>query len=125
MVRLLGGELRVESVPGRGSRFFFDLPLRSDGGDDPPHDVVSRHRSAPEGITAPRIASPPPADIQALLTLSLEGDIVRLRTRLAEIAANTPVFADFAREIEALAVGFRMDAISEYLRHVSKEEKGE
>jgi PAS domain S-box-containing protein len=34
LIRKMGGELAVESVPGQGSRFFFALPLRPAGDED-------------------------------------------------------------------------------------------
>ncbi len=39
LVRGMGGELKVESAPGRGSRFYFDLPLVE--ADDPPALVAA------------------------------------------------------------------------------------
>ena len=129
LVRLMEGELRVASVPGEGSRFFFDLPLHGDNRDE--SEIVAAHhrpRSVREERTpsarATTFALPSPAEIHTLLTLSLEGDIVRLRERLKELAARDIALADFTREVEALAVGFRMDAISQFLTRISKQDDG-
>ena len=118
LVRLMGGELRVESVPGQGSRFFFDLPLR---GED--RNATDDYHPLREGRTPPVVptnfALPSLAELHMLLTLSLEGDIVRLREHLKELASREAALGDFTREVEALAVGFRMDAISEFLTRIS------
>ncbi len=124
LIRPMGGELRVESVPGQGSCFFFELPLLAEhaGVDEsanfdrrPP---VRGQAARREAVTA--FALPPAAEIEALLTLSLQGDIVRLRTRLKELANADPAFEDFTREVDALALGFRMDAISDFLVRLGK-----
>ena len=119
LVRLMGGELRVASVPGQGSRFFFELPLLAHvAGEDAPADFDRRppvHGQPVRPGAAPAFALPAAAEIDALLTLSLQGDIVRLRARLKELAGADAALADFAREVDALALGFRMDAISEFL----------
>ena len=121
LVRLMEGELRVASVPGQGSRFFFDLPLPGEHGVEShrttePHRSIRSEGSATISMT---FALPSPAEIRTLLTLSLEGDIVRLRERLKELANREVALVDFTREVEALATGFRMDAISEFLARVS------
>ena len=113
LIRLMGGELRVESVPDRGSRFFFELPMPAgDAGADsrPPG------RSG-EGMPAGALISavPAAAAIEELLTLSLEGDIVGLRARLKELAGADAALTEFTRTLEKLAAAFQMDAISELL----------
>ena len=128
LVRLMGGELRVDSVVDEGSRFFFDLPLLDEKcGEAPPASANRRspvrREPTPSGVSRP-CDLPPAAEIRSLLTLSLEGDIVRLRARLKELAGADPALADFSREVEALAVGFRMNAISEYLARISAGDAG-
>ena len=119
LVRPMGGELCVESILGQGSRFFFELPLLVESVDEgSPADFerrpLERERAARwETVTA--FALPPATEIEALLTLSLQGDIVRLRTRLKELTNADAAFAEFTHEVDALALGFRMDAISEFL----------
>ena len=117
LVGLMGGGLRVESSPGRGSRFYFDLPL-------PDVDAPAAVRASSDGeSTVPADSTdralPPPAEVQALLKLSLEGDVVGLRAHLKELAAADPTLVPFTREVEALAAGFRMDAIGELLTRAS------
>jgi signal transduction histidine kinase/ActR/RegA family two-component response regulator len=48
LVHMMGGELQVESAPGQGSRFWFELPFRTvTGGVAPPAPVVSKLRDGP------------------------------------------------------------------------------
>jgi PAS domain S-box-containing protein len=53
LVRGMGGELKVESTPGRGSRFYFDLPLVE--ADEPAAVVASDVGS--EGLSDARLAT--------------------------------------------------------------------
>ena len=121
LVRAMGGELRVASTMGQGSRFFFELPLQAESavGNEPAK--VDRQRLPRESTSLPGSADfslPSAAEIDALLTLSLQGDIVRLRTRLGELARSDGALTDFVNEADALAAGFRMDAISGFLARV-------
>ena len=117
LASLMGGELRVESTLGQGSRFLFDLPLPDADHGETLH-VREFNELQPVQPPSAAIHTPPASEIDALLTLSLQGDIVRLRARLKELAAADPGLADFARAVDALAAGFRMNAISEFLSRV-------
>ncbi len=126
LVRLMEGELRVASVPCQGSRFFFELPLRDESAAGSRDAAGQRHpaRGQQWPATSPTtFALPPPAEVRTLLTLSLEGDIVGLRERLKELASREATLVDFAREVEAMAAGFRMDAISEFLARCSRDDE--
>jgi hypothetical protein len=121
LASLLGGELRVESTPGQGSRFLFELPLPDADHGETLH-VRGLNELQPLQPPPASIPTPPASEIDSLLTLSLQGDIVRLRARLKELAAADPGLADFAREVDSLAAGFRMDAISDFLGRVRKQD---
>ena len=114
LVGLLGGELRVESAPARGSRFFFDIPLPdADHGET----LQNAKLKEPDPSSPPtRLVMPSVEEIDALTALSLAGDIVRLRQRATKLARANPEVGNFARELERLAAGFRMDAIGQFLR---------
>ena len=80
------------------------MPLYRDHGGENQNADTSR-RPAARDLTQPIISTthvlPSLAEMHALLTLSLEGDIVRLRERLKEMASRDVTLADFTREIEA------------------------
>ena len=123
LVALMGGQLRAESTPGRGSRFHFELPLPAadHGAALRPLETTTPFPAGP-ALTAPStpFAVPPKPEIEALLTLSLQGDIVRLRARLKELAAGDPALGEFAQAVDSLAAGFHMDAIGEFLSRVRR-----
>ena len=124
LVQALGGELKVTSIPDQGSRFFFVLPVQVESNTEGSFPGLDGQRSVPKAkkpFAGARAVLPSAAQMDALLTFSLQGDIVRLRSCLRELAAANAGLADFADEVDALAAGFRMDAISEFLMSIHKE----
>ena len=60
LVRLMGGELKVESEPGRGSRFSFCLDFSRDLSRDFFRDQEAHEAVVPLGVLAPKAAPTTP-----------------------------------------------------------------
>jgi hypothetical protein len=110
LVELMGGRIEVESVPGRGSRFWFELDLASahELADQP---VTARPLPAPRAGEPPEIVPPAPEQLQILLKLAMAGNMRAIRSFADGIAAASPVHKPFADRLKVLAGAYQSPAI--------------
>lgn len=122
LVRAMGGEIRVESTPDRGSVFRFDLELPEHGsriqvrkqGAEPPDEPAEAARpSSP-------LTPPPAEDAAALLTLARMGDLGAICDYIETLRRSKPETAAFCRRIEQCAKEMDMTEIRKTIQRFIK-----
>jgi PAS domain S-box-containing protein len=119
IVRLMGSDIRVESQPGVGSRFWFELDLAPC---EPPETATPQVLHRRETVTArqpPRDEGdwtvPPLHELQRLHGLARTGDMRRIREQAQGLEQADPRYAAFAQHLRDLALEFRSQAVSEFI----------
>jgi CheY-like chemotaxis protein len=92
LVLLMGGELRVDSEPGRGSAFTFDLPM-------------ARAVVAAEPAAAPSSAQPAPRALRVLAAEDNGTNRLILRAFLEPLDVDLTLAGDGREAVEAFAAG--------------------
>ena len=117
----MGGRIAVDSAAGRGSRFWFEIPVTIATEVGAP--AASVRLPAPEGDGEEAMVPPPPDQLRALLKLAMAGNMRAIRSFAEELDAAGPEYGAFAERLKTLAVAYQSPAILELVsRYKSSEE---
>jgi hypothetical protein len=123
IVRLLGGELRLESARGKGSRFWFEIPV----------EVLQWQNGLDLGMNGGKPvwddasldnAEHPPSDLLDRLIESARGGRIAILLEEADrIQEASPGLAPFADRLRELSQGFRVKEVREWLNALRRGER--
>jgi len=125
IVRMMGGDIRVESEIGRGSRFIVEAPFgRADKEvarlDAPVADETGLALTDVSDVTEPLVA-PLDAHLEHLLSLARAGNLRAIRKEVPEIIAAGDQYRRFAERLDALAAGYQSPAVLRLIEDAAKE----
>jgi signal transduction histidine kinase len=109
IIELMGGRIDVESAPGRGSRFWFEIPLHVAG--ELTREAVGQSLLYAGEVPDEALVPPPADQLQVLHKLALAGNMRAIRAFAEKMAAETPQYGPFARRLKALAAAYQSPAI--------------
>ena len=127
--RLMGGDITVASTPGKGSIFYFEIPIETDeaqiGMSDcvsPPDEETMQQQTLleppPSYISAQQLAELPPALIVQLHDAVQEGEKERLDQLIEEVAEYNQ---QSAAALHEFADNYEYDALTSLLAAANRE----
>jgi signal transduction histidine kinase/tetratricopeptide (TPR) repeat protein len=103
-VRLMGGEIRVESRVDHGSRFWFELDL-------PVIDGAPVGPAPARGPSAEDLVPPPPEQMDLLYRLAMIGNMADIVDHARHLASLDDRYRPFAERLVELAASYQSKAI--------------
>lgn len=113
-VRLMGGELYVDSMYGKGSRFWFEIELPEVLSDE--KNNIQRDLNDTTSIEETEVI-PPLEIIESLYNYADEGDIKSLNIELDIIRNSNEKYENFCNKLDILLDNFEIDKLTELLKH--------
>ena len=121
LVRLMGGEIAVESRPGEGSVFCFELDaeiMRPEALDA----SIGQQSAVPPASDEAPLFVPPQRELESLYELARWGNMRNIAQRAASLAEMDERYAPFAGQLEALANGYQSKAIVQFVEQFLAED---
>ncbi|MRV74446.1 PAS domain-containing protein [Duganella sp. FT92W] len=111
-VRMMGSEIQVESRPGQGSVFWFDLPapmmlpLHTPASGQAEPEIPAR-----DGADTPPLTPPPAEEMAVLQQLARLGNMRAIQVRAEHLERLDPRYQPFAEQLRTLARGYQSKAL--------------
>ena len=129
IVQMMGGDIRVESGIGSGSRFIVEAPFgradedmarleAPDAEGNTPDDKVL---PLPEREDASPLVAPFGPQLDHLLFLARAGNLRAIRKAVPEIIAAGPEYRGFAERLDSLATAYQSPAVLRLIEDAARE----
>jgi PAS domain S-box-containing protein len=126
LVRLMGGDIKVESQPGAGSMFSFEIEMetvRSGEVKQLNADALTKQAATSVTPMTPHIVAPPQQELDTMHGLAMRGnmrDIMQHATRLAELDER---YSPFSNYVCQLCKGFQTKALMSLIAQYRNEKE--
>lgn len=125
LVQLMGGDIKVESQPGAGSLFYFEIEMETvrSGAVKLNADALPKQAATSVSPVAPHIVAPPQQELDILHGLAMRGnmrDIMQHATRLAELDES---YVPFSNYVCQLCKGFQTKALMSLIAQYRNEKE--
>jgi hypothetical protein len=125
LVRLMGGDIKVESQPGAGSMFSFEIEMETvrSGEVKLNADALTKQAATSVMPVTPYIVAPPQQELDIMHGLAMRGnmrDIMQHATRLAELDER---YSPFSNYVCQLCKGFQTKALMSLIAQYRNEKE--
>jgi hypothetical protein len=106
LVELIGGKLQVQSIPNKGSLFWFEIQL-------PEINIIYNINN--------NLIGPSPIEAAKLFNLVMSGNIKKILANVTELEQQHNELLAFAEQVKNLIKGFEMSELKKFIKQYIKE----